>query len=696
MTQPIVKSVLRHVDQRAASRQAKVETRNREHYLPPISVYRWWARRTEAISGALIDAAVHELKDREDLLVADPFAGGGVIPLAALLRGHAVYAQDLNPWVAKGLATMLRLPPAAELRLAREQLEILAAALLNRAYATTFSDRSAALISQTLRVAVACCSKCGHEHRLFPHALVSRTKRKELGGTSAVLACSHGHLFFGRSDRTSRCARCEEMVTADTTYLPKRIVTCPECGHVESLEQRARRGRWRWEVVLIERTNGRRRELGFPTSRELQKANDATWRGGRNLGRIPNSQETRVLRRHGFNKWEDLYPKRQRVVTDALLRLVAENFSNRSVRAALEMAVLGSTEMAGLLSRWDRFYLKSFESMSSHRFNFSTLVAEPNVFGAGLAGRGTVRRRLLLFERAANWMKKNEIDSSNFLALKTSDRRLRKRPASHAVIVSGSSERLLLPDKSVDVVVTDPPYHDDVQYHELSLPLRAWAGLSRRRGKGDAVAIPHSRDLEGHRKYRGALTRIFKELRRVLKPQGRLLFSYANRESAAWVNLFAALRAAGFQPVGYTIVHSENETDHLKRKGRAFRYDLILELVPEGEVRIQQHKPKQKVRSNDEERYLRAVGDAFLRSGTLVNGWEVELVDALKCEIFVSDLKLAKVNKIDSHKKETNDAKPHIDAPARSEKRLAGSISVVGAISLRPSRKRPVIGGSTY
>jgi putative DNA methylase len=653
MTQGTIKSVLRYVDQRAVSRRAKIETRNRELYLPPISVYRWWARRTEAISGALIDAAVHELKNRKDLLVADPFAGGGVIPLAALLRGHAVYAQDLNPWVAKGLAAMLRLPTATEIRQAREQLEISASALLKRGYATTFADRRPAYISQTLRVAVACCSKCGHEHRLFPHALVSRTKRKELGGTHAILACSHGHLFFGRSDRKSRCPRCDEMVAAETTYLQKRIVTCPKCGHLESLEKRARKGKWRWEVVLVERANGRRRELGFPKAGELRKADDASWRAGRSLGRIPASQETRVLRRHGFKNWQDLYPKRQRVVTEALLRLVAKNFTNQSVRAALEMAILGSVEMAGFLSRWDRFYLKSFESMSSHRFNFSTLVTEPNVFGAGLAGRGTVMRRLLLFERAATWMKESDIDASNLLALKTSDRRLRKRPPCQAVVVSGSSERLLLPDNSVDAIVTDPPYHDDVQYHELSLPLRAWARLSRRRGKGEAVAIPHSSDLEGHRKYRRALTRIFKELRRVLKPQGRLLFSYANRESAAWVNLFAALRAAGFQPVGYTIVHSENETDHLKRKGRAFRFDLILELVPQGAGPIQQHKPKRRVRS-DEERYLSAVGDAFLKSGSLVNGWEVELVDTLKGEIFVSDIAPAKRAKAGGKKGTTN------------------------------------------
>jgi len=103
MAPPRLKSSLRHIDQNAVSKQARVETRNRELHLPPISVYRWWARRTEAVSGALIDAVIKELKANGEALLADPFAGGGVIPLAALARGHAIYAQDLSPWVSKGL-----------------------------------------------------------------------------------------------------------------------------------------------------------------------------------------------------------------------------------------------------------------------------------------------------------------------------------------------------------------------------------------------------------------------------------------------------------------------------------------------------------------------------------------------------------------------------------------------------------------
>src|SRR5699024_1950655 len=48
----------------------------------------------------------------------------------------------------------------------------------------------------------------------------------------------------------------------------------------------------------------------------------------------------------------------------------------------------------------------------------------------------------------------------------------------------------------------------------------------------------------------------------------------------------------------------------------------------------------------DEERYLIAVGEAFLESGTLINGWESRLVSRLRSEIFVSAPKAAAADEI--------------------------------------------------
>ncbi len=50
-------SLLDRVDWTDVSERVMREQRNRQVYVPPISLYRWWARRPHALIGALIDAA---------------------------------------------------------------------------------------------------------------------------------------------------------------------------------------------------------------------------------------------------------------------------------------------------------------------------------------------------------------------------------------------------------------------------------------------------------------------------------------------------------------------------------------------------------------------------------------------------------------------------------------------------------------
>ena len=633
MSQQTRRSLLRFVDANRVSAAVQKETRNREIHQPPTSVYRWWARRTGSEFGALVEAASRNFPDRS-LLVADPFVGGGTIPLATVLQGHRVYAQDINPWAVTGLAAMLSLPSAEMIRAATRDLRDAAGPVLRKAYATSASDGTPATISHTLRVASAECSACGHRSRLFPHATVTLLERKEQQKAGAFIACPNGDIFQGNAELSEVCPTCGCDVDPAANYTARRKVVCPNCGCSESLEDRAKNGTWAWEVALVERATERYRELALPRPTEIEQADDSTWRPSRKLGKIPPGQETKVLLRHGFSNWEDLYPPRQRVVTEALLRLCDKVFDDVDTQRAVRLAVLGTTEMAGLLSRWDRWYLKSYESMAGHRFNFTTLTAEPNVWGTKQSGRGTVRRRMRLLEKAATWFESKIGRSLNVeIAVSLGSRRTAFKAAVDARVVEGSSQRILLPAQSVDLVLTDPPYHDDVQYDELSMPLRAWARLSVAPLHGEAV-VSSAKDVNTGDDYRDLLTRIFREAHRTLKPEGHFVLSYANREPGAWVSLFSALQLAGLKAIGYQILHSENETDHAKRGIRACTLDLIMDLVPGDVASVEQWRPT-RTPETDEGDFLELVGSAFLEVGRLREGWSEPFVEKLGRSAFL-------------------------------------------------------------
>lgn len=601
-----IKSPLRFLDAESVSREAIIESRARESHAPPVSVYRWWARRTLAVVGGVIDAVA---KDRgtSSMLVCDPFAGGGTVALASTLRGHRVYLQDVNPWATNGLSHMLSTPSRDVIDAARDELHDVMKETLVSAYETRMSDGTKGEIVHTLRVAISRCPSCTKMMRLFPYALVSLGNRVERGSSEGWLACRRGHLFLANPTRNwCICPRCRERVNPQASYAVNRRFTCSECTQVHELAALAGGKKLRWEPILVERANSTLREIGLPTKGELEKARDATWKPSRLLGPIPKGHETVVLRRHGFTDWQDCYPARQRVVIEEMLALVARLKVNQDVRSAIRLAVLGATEMAGLISRWDRRYLKSYEGMAGHRFNLTTLSCEPNVWGVEGFGRGTVRRRLNALGRASEWLQGRKMDIQVEGPLTTDRRRSRMPAGIDARIVCGSSEKLLLSDDSADLIWTDPPYHDDVRYGELSGPLRAWAG-QRKRLVGEATATT-IQDAE----YEARLTRIFKECHRVLKSDGHLMLTYANREPQAWLSLFKALHKARFQACGFQVVHAENETDHAKRGVRACTLDIVFDLVPVHRRRpVELFRPKA-APSTDQEKFMFAVGDAFL------------------------------------------------------------------------------------
>ena len=117
-----------------------------------------------------------------------------------------------------------------------------------------------------------------------------------------------------------------------------------------------------------------------------------------------------------------------------------------------------------------------------------------------------------------------------------------------------SSERTDLPTKSIDCIITDPPFGGNVQYAELSDLWVVWLPEIH----GLEGVIDNSREAietrhqgfdtaKDNEHYENVLYNIFKECHRVLKDDGYMVMTFHNKDVSVWMALHRAAHRAGFE-----------------------------------------------------------------------------------------------------------------------------------------------------
>jgi adenine-specific DNA methylase len=170
------------------------------------------------------------------------------------------------------------------------------------------------------------------------------------------------------------------------------------------------------------------------------------------------------------------------------------------------------------------------------------------------------------------------------------------------LLIEGSSIHLDLKSSSVDFIVTDPPYFDNVQYSDLAAFFRVWLKKmvpGEHRWEYDLCGSAVDPQANGNGQYTGVLSGIFSECYRVLKKDGgRLIFTFHHWNPKAWAALTIALQQAEFQLVNRYVVQAENPTSVHINGLKSLEHDAILVLAPVGAGAFTQWQPVNTVNKN--------------------------------------------------------------------------------------------------
>ncbi|MBE0448462.1 MAG: hypothetical protein IBX64_10280 [Actinobacteria bacterium] len=532
------------------------ELRNRECFSPSVSVYRWWARRSHLLIGELIDNAIESLGNT--ITVSDPMSGGGTVAIEAARRGLTVYAQDINPWAALGLETVLKPIDPKELETAANQLIKHLEPVRNELYSHP-EIKGAEIVCQLYTRKLKCPS-CHSNIYLYPTRLLALDGRPSSNPKTAWYGCpSCGAVTHGRFKRPpKKCSSCSKIYSESPTTprIRNYSMLCSHCGKKLLLSPQLLHYAKFFPALAQVNIDGKTSFVPGVT-KGMRLYNISKF--GKTLDLpISDGLEMRALKRMGFKRWRDIYPERQLRAIDIALNLVPTTTSNEAIAQRLRLSIAGFGEMAGYIARWDPRYRKVYEVIANHHYGRVYLSAEVNPLGE--IGRGTLSKRLCLAVKAAKWFSGSQRTS----------------------VFVGSSENQPITDESVDLVITDPPYFDSVQYGELSqifIVFGSACGLSLAKFKGSSEAVPNLKMSRGKEEYKKILGRIMRETTRTLKQDGRLLLTFHDKSLIAWIALSEALREGELQVIGISVVHSENEMDHAKHGKQSMTSDLVLECV---------------------------------------------------------------------------------------------------------------------
>ena len=105
-----------------------------------------------------------------------------------------------------------------------------------------------------------------------------------------------------------------------------------------------------------------------------------------------------------------------------------------------------------------------------------------------------------------------------------------------------------IPEKTVDFIMTDPPYGGLVQYLDLSSIWLNWLkNLDEKFSPNYSAEITIKKGMIDLDLYQSRFTNSLKNLRKLLKDEGKIIFTFHNKEIPIWNAFLKAISLAGFK-----------------------------------------------------------------------------------------------------------------------------------------------------
>jgi putative DNA methylase len=594
---------------------AERESWRKELYRPIYHIHKWWAQRLGSVfRGILLGCllaestdlkeAFYQRHDFSEISVFDPFMGSGTTLGEAHKLGCTTLGRDINPVACESVRIALGPMERQQLQNAFVHLSTTVGERIRGLYQSTDARGQQCDVLYYFWVKYVPCPHCNADVELFSTRIIARNAYPDRKPEVQICCPQCGDIFPAlNSDSHVHCHTCGLDFDPHLGPADGANATCPFCSQTFTIATAVRASghppAHRLYGKLLLTPEGKKYYLPATPEdvRAYQKCSSLLQSElERGVIRLPETVltdgfNTRQALGYNYRTWRDFFNDRQLVALGWLQEAIAQ-LSDASAREAFLTLFSGTLEFNNLFATYKGEGTGAVRHMFSHHIlKPERMPIEANVWGTPKSSgsfSNLFESRLLRvldyraapFEVTPTGSGKAHRTSAPFSGQVDTAWPTQCHLSARSIYLScGSSDETNLPDQCVDLIVTDPPFFDNVHYSELADFFYAWQSLYQRGFIKGAPTTRNSREVQDTSadEFAAKLRAVFAECHRVLKDDGLLVFTYHHSRAEGWTSLANAVFGAGFSVVNAHPVKAEMSVAAPKSQAKEpIQLDIVL------------------------------------------------------------------------------------------------------------------------
>ena len=598
---------------------AELESWRKEVNRPTYHMHKWWATRLGSVFRAILIGALSEAETDiwesfydtvsfPDKVVLDPFMGAGTTIGEALKLGCTVIGADINPVSTFQVRKAIEPVDMDELKEAFQRVEHKVKPQIQSLYQTI--DPKTGLLVDILYcfwVMTVPCPYCNTSVDLFDTTIFAKNAYPQRVPEAQSVCLHCGNINTTRYDSVyEKCASCKKEYNPQMGNVCHDSATCPSCTQsfkiIQAVSASENPPTYSMYALLVLTSDGSKKYIR-PDTEDIARYNEIKEFVHTHEMLLPTSavepgHNTNQMLKYNYQHWRQLFNERQLYSLSLLLQAILEE-PNKACRELLLLLFSGTLEYNNMFCSYKGEGTGAVRPLFSHHILKPERMALENVVWGTPKSSGcfstfsysrlcsALAYRQEPFELQAvcdgtNVKGKKVFGLSNATtSLTATDFPTLNRDKNKALLFCTDSAHLDLPDQAVDIVVTDPPYFDFVHYSELADFFYAWLRLSLSQDyeefRDETTRHPQEVQHKDANTFSSALKGVFLECRRVLKPEGLLIFSFHHSRNEGWEAVGKAIIDAGLEVVAAHPIKAEMAGASPKSQASSpINYDAIL------------------------------------------------------------------------------------------------------------------------